>query len=94
MRGRPSRPLHRDLVIYCDFADIYTISKVLSIVLYSCVVSNICRANLELCPLFFMSRMCSLNLTLKVRPVCPIYFNGQPAHCSYYFCFNLFLKGV
>jgi hypothetical protein len=53
---------------------------VFSIVLLSYVVSNMCWANLELCPLFLMPHMCSLNLILNVRPVCPTYFCGQFPH--------------
>jgi hypothetical protein len=36
------------------------------------VVSNMCWASLELCPLFLMSLMCFFNLILNVRPVCPL----------------------
>jgi hypothetical protein len=30
-----------------------------------------CRANLEFCPLPFISLICSLNIILNVCPVCP-----------------------
>lgn len=30
-----------------------------------------------------MVRMCALKRILNVRPICPIYFNGHPLHCSW-----------
>jgi hypothetical protein len=73
------------------FLPIYNTSTVFSIVPYSCLVSKICWANLELCPLFFISRTCSLNLTLNVRPVCPTYLKGQSAHCNWYIPLNIII---
>jgi hypothetical protein len=64
--------------LYAEF------SLFFSIVSYSCRVSNICWANLEFCPLFVISVICSLNLVSNVRPVCPMYIFGQSVHCNWY----------
>jgi hypothetical protein len=57
--------------------------RLLSCRLYSrmCAPCSICALNIpNYCYCFLLPVMCSLYLVLNVRPVCPIYFNGQSIH--------------
>jgi hypothetical protein len=54
--------------------------SVFSKVPYTCPVSRICCAYLDVGLLECIACMCSLYRVLKFRPVCPMYFNWQLLH--------------
>jgi hypothetical protein len=51
---------------------------------YECPDFRICRAYPEFSLLHLIALICSLNLTLKECPVCPIYCKGHSLHFSLY----------
>jgi hypothetical protein len=54
---------------------------IVSVILpYVCSVFNMCFEYPELLLLFLIACMCFVYLVLNVRPVCPMYFNGQSMH--------------
>jgi hypothetical protein len=65
-----------------------------SIVPYECPVSLMCHANLEFEFLVLTARMCSLNLSLNVRPICPTYLSGHSSHFNWYTPLRLYTSSV
>jgi hypothetical protein len=60
-------------------------SIVFSMLPYSCPVFNMCWAYVDESVLYFIARMCSLNLVSKDLPVCPIYCRGSSSTSFYIF---------
>jgi hypothetical protein len=62
------------------FCCTFIISIISLILPYACPVSRICCTYPDVFLLFRMSLTCSLNLVLNMRPVWPIYCQGQSTH--------------
>jgi len=61
------------------------ISDIVSLILpYSCLLLSICSAYADLGSLFFMYRVCSWYLALRLRLVCPIYALWHALHVILY----------
>jgi hypothetical protein len=68
----------------CGLLTGFGIDIVSLILLYSCLLLSICSAYADLGSLFFMYRVCSYHLALRLRLVCPIYALWHVLHVILY----------